>query len=205
MVVYNAMLYVVVFIGIIILILFGYIVFSLFKKEKKVSKEIELIGKKERSQRFFYMILYEAFFLIGVVGAFLGYVKSMWPVLTTGLVLMLLSLPILEFMLKWEPKQKEEVLIAKADQLIEREKNFKKKEGQLSKEVEELYNKALTLESKEKELKQKERNGVLDADVKRVLMITDELLAKLPDTEIDKFVASKDFQTYKKVMERVIK
>lgn len=43
----------------------------------------------------------------------------------------------------------------------------------------------------------------IDKETKEVLKITDELLAKLPDDVIKDFVKSKDFELYKKVMEKV--
>ena len=44
---------------------------------------------------------------------------------------------------------------------------------------------------------------VLDQDVKRVLKITDDLLAKIPSDKADAFVHSADFELYKKVMKKV--
>jgi len=42
----------------------------------------------------------------------------------------------------------------------------------------------------------------LDDDIKKVLSITDELLAQLPDQVIEDFAASEDFQLYQKVMSK---
>ena len=41
---------------------------------------------------------------------------------------------------------------------------------------------------------------VLEDDVKKVLLITDELLGKLPEEVINEFAQSDDFELYKKVM-----
>lgn len=41
---------------------------------------------------------------------------------------------------------------------------------------------------------------VPDTEIKETLEIADEMLAKLPEEDMDKFLASKDFQKYKKVM-----
>ena len=42
----------------------------------------------------------------------------------------------------------------------------------------------------------------LDDDVKKILSITDELLAQLPDQVIEDFASSEDFQLYQKVMSK---
>lgn len=41
-------------------------------------------------------------------------------------------------------------------------------------------------------------------DVKKVLLIVDELLEKLPEEEVDKFAQSNDFDLYKNIMEKVV-
>jgi len=43
---------------------------------------------------------------------------------------------------------------------------------------------------------------IADADVKRVLQITDELLANLPEDQIKKFADSKDFEHYQRVLNK---
>jgi len=43
---------------------------------------------------------------------------------------------------------------------------------------------------------------VLEDDVKKVLLITDELLGKLPEEVINEFAQSDDFELYKKVMDK---
>ncbi|MDH7517302.1 MAG: hypothetical protein QHH19_03050 [Candidatus Thermoplasmatota archaeon] len=47
-----------------------------------------------------------------------------------------------------------------------------------------------------------ELNPLLDDDVRKVLIITDNLLEKLPDDVIDDFVKSKDFELYEKVISK---
>jgi len=43
----------------------------------------------------------------------------------------------------------------------------------------------------------------LEDDVKKVLQLTDTLLEKLPDEEIEKFAKTKEFELYKKVMKEI--
>jgi len=43
-------------------------------------------------------------------------------------------------------------------------------------------------------------NSLLDAEIKKVLTITDNLLGKLPEKIIDEFVKSKDFELYEKIV-----
>lgn len=57
-----------------------------------------------------------------------------------------------------------------------------------------------------KELKEElkeEMPKILNDDVKRVLKLTDEMLGKMPENNINDFVNSPDFETYKKVMKKV--
>lgn len=47
-----------------------------------------------------------------------------------------------------------------------------------------------------------EENPILDEDIRKVLTITDNLLENLPDEVIDKFVQSKDFELYEKIINK---
>ena len=114
-------------------------------------------------------------------------------------------------------------IVKKLHDLVDAEKKVKKEERKLSRKIEELYIKTRPIleesdvgkESKGKDSKIQNRSQdtsegkvehskkELDDDHKRVLLMTDELLEKLPDEVIDKFVNSEDFETYKKVLEKV--
>lgn len=50
--------------------------------------------------------------------------------------------------------------------------------------------------------KSKEEGIFLDEDVRQVLLITDDLLGKLPDDVIENFATSKDFELYERVMRK---
>lgn len=125
-------------------------------------------------------------------------------------------------------EEKEEDIIKQVDKLLKKEKELKEKEKILANNIEGIYKKALELKGKEMELKGKEKEIIkkekelpkrekeltkskiikekgssIDEDTRKVLKITDNLLEKLPDDEIDKFAKSKDFELYKKVMEKI--
>ena len=44
--------------------------------------------------------------------------------------------------------------------------------------------------------------SILDEDIKKILLITDNLLGNLPEKIIDEFVKSKDFALYEKVINK---
>jgi hypothetical protein len=43
----------------------------------------------------------------------------------------------------------------------------------------------------------------LDEDIKKVLLITDNLLEKLPEEVINEFIKSKDFELYERVINKI--
>jgi len=109
---------------------------------------------------------------------------------------------------KLEEKQKK--LEAKMALKEEKLKQKKLKERQKHKESSDLL-KTKSKEDKEPKemhhfiLGKKETieiNPLLDDDVRKVLIITDGLLEKLPDEIIDDFVKSKDFELYEKVINK---
>jgi hypothetical protein len=48
----------------------------------------------------------------------------------------------------------------------------------------------------------KSDSGAADEDIKRVLVVLDDLLGKLPDRAIEEFSRSKDFELYDKVLKK---
>jgi len=114
-----------------------------------------------------------------------------------------------------EAKKREKELRKKAK--IEEKK--KRLEAKMALKEEKLKQKMLEKKNKEKHEIEKEEekppafnrfvsgkketielNPLLDDDVRKVLLITDGLLEKLPDDVIDDFVKSKDFELYEKVI-----
>lgn len=123
-------------------------------------------------------------------------------------------------------KDEEEInnIVLRLHDLVDAEKQVKSEERKLSKKIEELYHKTQPILEKsdigkEKKAKEAEKDKdseesstrpqstdkSIDEDSKKVLLMTDELLEKLPDDVVDKFVNSPEFETYKKVLEKVKK
>lgn len=118
-------------------------------------------------------------------------------------------------------EDKEKDIVKKVNKLLKKEKELKQKEKILASKIEGVYKSALELKGKEIEIKGrekeiikkekelpksriiKEKSSSMDEDIKKVLKITDNLLEKLPDEEIDKFAKSNDFKLYRKVMEKI--
>ena len=151
------------------------------------------------------VVLYEAFFIVGVIISITGYLTKNWFLIIVGVVAMIISLPLLEIVLKKRLEEDpEEVILRKADELIKKEKRLAKKEAVIRKQIDELYDKAIRLMAVEKEVKALRKKADLpEEDVKRVLRVADELLEKLPDEEVEKFLKSDDFRLYQKVIKRV--
>jgi len=62
-------------------------------------------------------------------------------------------------------------------------------------------NKSKELNQKQKEIENLHKKVAVDKDSKSALIIADRLLGNLPKKVIDEFAVSKDFDTYKKVLE----
>jgi hypothetical protein len=58
------------------------------------------------------------------------------------------------------------------------------------------------LNIKEREIQDNEKT-FLDEDIKKVLLITDSLLEKLPEEVINEFIKSKDFELYERVINKI--
>lgn len=122
------------------------------------------------------------------------------------IILILYKLKIINFDQKIDPETE---LAKRATELI-------KKEKELKKEIDNLYKDSVVVDNlrelmdnkhsayKEFKTKVKTHDKELN-EIKKVLKITDNLLEKLPEEEIEKFVKSKKFRTYKKVIEKHVK
>ena len=186
-------------------------------KEKGYIVEEEKEDKSAQEKK----IIDELIFFTGTVLLVSGFLKENYYVLFTGLALMFFSLFLLHSLLKKQPKDKKDLkkekrIVGKIDSILKKEAALKMREQALKREIEELYKKARELKGKELQLNKKEdqikkkeialekptiivEKG-LDEDVKKVLKITDDLLERLPDEEIDKFSKTKEFELYKKVI-----
>src|SRR3989338_4818532 len=90
---------------------------------------------------------------------------------------------------KLAPKNPEEELAQKATEILLKEKTLQIKEKELNKEYESK------IKNHSKEFKH----------IKKILKITDDLLEKLPEEEVEKFVKSKHFKDYKRAIEKYVK
>jgi len=104
-------------------------------------------------------------------------------------------------------------IVKEVDELLKKEKKLKEEEKKIKKEIEVLVDKTLELfeldkqqtkvKKKGKELKKALEQPFKDYnDVKKVLTIMDELLAKLPENEVEKFAKSEASKLYEKVMKK---
>jgi len=117
-----------------------------------------------------------------------------------------------------EKEKKLEAKMALKEEKI-RQKKLKEKKRELEKHKKETSDilKVKTKEDKKKKEEEKppafhrfvsgkketiELNPLLDDDVRKVLIITDNLLEKLPEDIIDDFVKSKDFELYEKIINK---
>ncbi len=90
-------------------------------------------------------------------------------------------------------------------QSIKMEKSDKKNKQENNKNIKTSYNQQTNLKSKkivEEKTDTVEDKTLLDEDVKKLLVIVDDLLGELPDEVIKKFVESDDFLLYEKVMRK---
>ncbi|MEM0492518.1 MAG: hypothetical protein QXS02_00955 [Candidatus Thermoplasmatota archaeon] len=109
-------------------------------------------------------------------------------------------------------EKKKEKELKKQEKL--REKELKRKQKKKEKEGKSLFSIFSKNEKKHKEdtsnteetIKEEaditDQTITLDEDVKRLLLITDNLLAKLPDDVIESFAQSEDYSLYEKVMSK---
>jgi hypothetical protein len=116
---------------------------------------------------------------------------------------------------KQQQQNLEELLKEKEQKKQEKrkEKQAKLEEKKHKKEEKETLVKQLQKEKEEKKHKKDKKPGLfqkqqepqptlLDDDVRKVLLITDDLLGNLPDKVIDEFAQSKEFELYEKVLSR---
>jgi hypothetical protein len=104
--------------------------------------------------------------------------------------------------MKTTEKKKESVknllFSKKSDKIFS--KTEKKKTGIFTKKEKPSLLATKHLHSRKKNLEQEQ--SVLDDDIRKVLLITDNLLEKLPEDVIDEFVQSDDFSLYEKVISK---
>lgn len=110
-------------------------------------------------------------------------------------------------------------LLHQAQELADYEKRLREKEEALHTQIERLYQQAQQLAKKQHQLAKRERKQPantskevvvqvipestgLSADARRILLLTDELLEKLPGDVVQKFVSSPDFELYRKVLKQ---
>lgn len=113
-------------------------------------------------------------------------------------------------------KDPESELAKRAKELILKEKELKQKEKEIRKEIDQIYKDSIVVDNlreimdkkhstyKEYESKVKGHSKEFKT-IKKVLAITDNLLEKLPEEEIEKFIKSKHFNDYKKVIQKYVK
>lgn len=105
--------------------------------------------------------------------------------------------------------EEEQRLVQRVQLLLEREQELKNirtelehEERALKQEIELVYDDFLFLAGLPNALEQDAPEHTAE-EVKKVLIIVDELLEKLPEHEIRKFVASEDFALYQRLMEKM--
>jgi len=92
--------------------------------------------------------------------------------------------------------EEEKAIRERYEKLAEKQKE---KEQQLLEKIQ--AEKTITT-PKEEEYEKKPEETLLDNDVKKLLVITNNLLGELPEEVIDKFVESEDFELYSKVLQK---
>jgi hypothetical protein len=169
------------------------------------------------------LLVNEALFAVGLTLLLISYLKQSWVVFSIGLVVMLITLYVLQIVLSHpgrEPshhllalfektgiREEEAEIVRDVNALIHKEKLLEMKENEVKRQLEALYHMATTLDAKDDLLRRQEKKimkpVVVESDVKKVLNIMDDVLEKLPEREIDRFVSSPQYKVYKKVMERM--
>jgi len=204
---------------------------ELKKFEKKVEEKAKKVKKfeKEKIQKLNsplskIIITGAAIFLLVIVMQFypqlkpnfleLQNLKQWWTYPIAAIALFLILIGLQKFVKKRLTIQGEEERIVKeVDELLKKEKKLKEEEKKIKKEIEVLVDKTLELfeldkqqtkvKKKGKELKKALEQPFKDYnDVKKVLTIMDELLAKLPENEVEKFAKSEASKLYEKVMKK---
>ena len=146
------------------------------------------------------------------VTSIINILKNWWTYLIIVIILFLFL--VRKFMKRRSNIEDEELkLVEEVDKVIEKEKNLRKEEEKVKKEIEVLVDKTLKLFKLSKEKKIIEEKGEKlkaalnqpfkdDKDAKKVLKAVDELLAKLPEEEIEKFAKSDTAKLYEKLMKK---
>ncbi len=98
--------------------------------------------------------------------------------------------------------EKEKAIVNEVDTILGREKELKKQEHKLRKELDVIARKASQLEMHELTRRVEKSELVSEEDLKKFLKMVDTMMEKLPDEEINKFILTKEYQTYKKVLQK---
>lgn len=140
--------------------------------------------------------------------------NAWWIYLTAAVILFLFLLSFKRFLKKTFTIEGEaDKIVEEVNELLKKEKNLRKEEKKIKKEIEVLVGKTLelfelskerkTVKKKGKELQKALEKPFKDQkDVRRVLQIMDDLLAKLPEEELERFARSEAAKLYEKVMKK---
>jgi len=174
--------------------------------------EFDIVEKLESRQL---LLVNEALFVVGFMLAAIGYVKEVWVAVALGAAIILLTLYVLQSVLRtgkepghhlislFEKKGSEEEEISRiANMLLLKEKTLARKESEIKKQLETLYHLAVTIDAKDMLVREKVKKA-MDPEVKKVLRTMDDLLENLPEKTMEKFIKSSKYRTYKRVMGRI--
>lgn len=152
----------------------------------------------------------------GILTLIVGFLKGNLIILFSGIGIITLSLALIQISYRNAhlTSGQEEKIVKDVDFILRKEKEMKKIEGMLKKDVEEVYNKALHIDSRERVLSEREKQLIdtetklhkslkmpSEEELKTLFIALDDLFGKLPDSEIEKFADSKEFEIYKKLMD----
>ena len=160
-------------------------------------------------------------FIFGALAAMTGFLRQNLLIILGGFSIMLLSIYFFHSLHK-----STKLSYSSGDKLrndkditfvLEKEKEIKKIEEILRKDIEDIYRKSLELGSKEAILNEREKkiiesekkifkstsNEFLNEGAKRLFVKLDALLEKLPDGEIENFAQSEDFKDYKEILGKI--
>ncbi len=108
-------------------------------------------------------------------------------------------------------KDKHTIIIAKLNELVSNEKKLQQEVEKNQKEIIKLipkikdkgvYNKVITRLRAEKHAKERTRT-IVNEDARRALLLADSFLSHLPKEHISKFIKSRSYKIYNRVIERI--
>jgi len=189
---------------------------KLVKQHEESKDDVEALQKLGGHHQI--LLLNEVLFMVALLLLIISYLKQNTIALVVGSVIMLMTLYVLQIVMKkglppshhilslFEKKgmlEEETEIVKHVQALLHKEKILDKKEQDIKKQLEALYHMATTLDGKDKHLRQQDKTKGTDPDVKKVVKMLDDALDKLPEEEIDKFVRSQHYGLYKRVMEKL--